>query len=1009
MRALSRAIRLALSATAVFINESVSAAASSSFPAIYNSEKGTNQLLTPEAALRQMSLPRGFNATVFAGEPDVQQPIAIAFDERGRLWVVENYTYAESKVNFDERLRDRIVIFEDTDGDGRFDKRTVFWDQAQKLTSIELGFGGVWALCAPNLIFIPDRNHDDVPDGPPEILLDGWNDGPVRHNIVNGLRWGPDGWLYGRHGIMATSLVGAPTSAESNRQKINCGIWRYHPTRKVFEVVAHGTTNPWGMDYDDYGEMFFINTVIGHLWHVIPGAHYKRMYGEDFDVHTYELIDQHADHYHWDTGKSWQDSRDAKGEHGPLGGGHAHSGLMIYLGDNWPEIYRNTLFTINLHGRRLNNDRLERFGSGYTGRHQADLFQTRDPWFRAVELGYGPDGGVFVADWSDVGECHDNDGVHRTSGRIYKLFYGQPRATGIFDLSKLSDSELVKLQLHRNDWYVRQARRILQERAAEGRDMRPVHLLLRDLFAKQNDIPRKLRVMWTLAVTGGDSIDWLIEHTKNPDEHIRAWAVRRLTEETPVKQRIAQLLAHQAGTEPSGLVRLYLASALQRLAVAERRELAMALLTDRRNAEDHNLPLMIWYGTEPLVRADPSWAVAALGQTASPLWRQFVARRLTEDLDANPAPVNALVKAAADFPAAIRLDILRGMKNATRGWRKAAQPSAWNQLVQRASADSNDETAKHLRELSTIFGDGRALAELQTIALDDSADPETRREAARSVLQSRAGDLGLFLENLLTNKITMAIAVKALASLDQPDAPARALSYYPQLSREERAQVTDALASRAAAAKELLGVIAAGKIPRTEITPYHARQIASLGDSNITQQLSLLWGEVRRTPEEKARVIAAHKTALTADRLKTAHRGKGRAIFQQTCAACHRLYGEGGTIGPDLTGSGRQNLDYLLENIIDPNAMVPVDFRMSEVKLKDERTLNGVVGNTTERTVTLQTMTEKMVLERKDVSEIRHSSASLMPEGLLDTLPPDQVRDLIAYLMSPDQVSLLDK
>src|SRR5690606_10720756 len=210
-----------------------------------------NPLTDAEQSLRSIALPEGFNATLFASEPQVQQPIAIAFDARGRLWVAENYTYAEGALNFDTSLSDRIVILEDSDGDGRADKRTVFWDRAEKLTSIEIGHGGVWALCAPNLLFIPDADGDDRPDGEPIVMLDGWNAHEVRHNIVNGLRWGPDGWLYGRHGILATSLIGPPGTPDSLRTPINCGVWRFHPTRHVFEAVAHGTTNPWGADWED--------------------------------------------------------------------------------------------------------------------------------------------------------------------------------------------------------------------------------------------------------------------------------------------------------------------------------------------------------------------------------------------------------------------------------------------------------------------------------------------------------------------------------------------------------------------------------------------------------------------------------------------------------------------------------------------------------------------------------------------------------------------------------------
>src|SRR5205823_3509999 len=191
--------------------------------------------------------------------------------------------------------RDRILVFEDTNGDGRFNKRTVFWDRAYNLSGIQIGNGGVWACCAPHLLFIPVKEGGLVPNGKPEVVLDGWNT-KIKHNIVNGLTWGPDGWLYGCHGILAESRPAPPGTPDEQRPRLNCGIWRYHPMRKTFEVVCHGTTNPWGLDFDEHGEAFFINCVIGHLWHMIPGAHYKRMYGLDYNRYAYDLIDATSDH-----------------------------------------------------------------------------------------------------------------------------------------------------------------------------------------------------------------------------------------------------------------------------------------------------------------------------------------------------------------------------------------------------------------------------------------------------------------------------------------------------------------------------------------------------------------------------------------------------------------------------------------------------------------------------------------------------------------------------------------
>ncbi|MBW3541637.1 MAG: dehydrogenase, partial [Planctomycetes bacterium] len=241
--------------------------------------------LSPQETPGQMSLPEGFHATLFAREPDVVQPIAFTFDDRGRVWVVECLSYPDWHVE-GTGGRDRVLILEDTNGDGRSDKRTVFWDKGANLTGIEFGFGGVWLCATPNLIFIPDRDADDRPDAEPEVVLDGW-DLEARHNVFNGLTWGPDGWLWGLNGILSNSLVGDPDLPDEQRTPLNCGVWRMHPVTRDFEVVASGTTNPWGLDFDKHGNAFITNCVIKHLFHVVPGGHYDRMFGQDLNPYVY--------------------------------------------------------------------------------------------------------------------------------------------------------------------------------------------------------------------------------------------------------------------------------------------------------------------------------------------------------------------------------------------------------------------------------------------------------------------------------------------------------------------------------------------------------------------------------------------------------------------------------------------------------------------------------------------------------------------------------------------------
>ncbi len=993
------------------------------FPVPYNTEPDTNSAPMPAAQVAaQMKLPPGFKATVFAAEPDVQNPIALAWDARGRLWVAENYTYAERATKFDLRLRDRVLIFEDAKGDGHFTSRKVFTDEVQMLTSVEVGRGGVWLMCPPQLIFIPTANGGDKPTGPAEVVLDGFTPPAENyHNFANGLRFGPDGWLYGRCGASAPGEIGAPGTPKDARIPLRGTMWRYHPTRKVFEALSSGCTNPWGHDWDEHGELFFINTVNGHLWHGISGAHYVRPHTIDPNPRIYELIDQHADHWHFDTAQDWSKSRDGAAD--ALGGGHAHIGMMIYQGDNWPAEYRGRLFTVNMHGRRTNQEILERSGSGYVGHHGQDFFIVPDKWFRGMELTCGPDGGVYVADWSDTGECHESTGVHRTSGRIYKITHGEPKRPAAADLIKLSVNELVQLHTHGNEWFVRQARLQLVEHASTKSESGAATKELRALFSQAKNPVHQLRALWSLYTLGATDEAFLLAQLRHPDEHVRAWAVRLLTDKLPLDtvmsdpgfdsgrsvspiNDVPKLLTQAAKSDPSALVRLTLASSLQRLPVTQRAALAAALVAHKEDAADHNLPALIWYGLIPVGNTQPGLLVSLAGQCELPLTRKLIARRLAEDIEKQPALVNSLLQLASTKPEFFQADILAGLADGLAGWRKATKPAAWDALAKLVERSTNTALRDRVRDLSVVFGDGRALDEVKRVALAKDGDMNARKAALQTLIESRPPDLRAICEQLLGVRFLNIVAVRGLAQFDDPAIGEKLAKSYRNFHPSERPAVMDTLVSRPAFARALLAELAAGKIPRADASAFHARQIRSFNDPALNAQLGKAWGELREAAADKRAFISKLKTQLTPEVFAKADKRAGRALFNVACASCHRLYGQGGEVGPDLTGAGRDNLDYLLDNIADPSAVVSADFRMTVANLKDGRTLNALIAARTERTLTLKTMTETLTIQRGDVESLQESSLSLMPEGLLESLTPEQQRDLLAYLMHKSQVPL---
>lgn len=994
------------------------AAAGASFPTPYNSEQDTASFALPaEEAAAALALPEGFRAQVFAAEPDINNPIALAWDARGRLWVAENYTYAEHTLRFDPALRDRILVFEG-DGRGRFASRRVFADDLQRLTSVEIGHGGVWLTCPPQLLFIPDRDRDAVPDGPPVVILDGF-DVPTEshHTVTNGLKFGPDGWLYGRCGSSSPGEVGAPGTEPRARVPLRGSMWRYHPQRRIFETLSGGTTNPWGHDWDRHGELFFVNTVNGHVWHGITGAHFQRTPYPNLQV--YALLDHHADHWHFNTGEGWKSSRD--GAANALGGGHAHVGMMIYQADHFPAEYRDRLFTLNFHGRRANQELLARSGSGYVVRHRADLFVSGDTWFRGQEIACGPDGGVFVLDWSDTGECHEATGVHRTSGRIFKLTHGEPARPEITDVARLDLPALVRLHTHRNEWFVRQARLELTARATSGGNVAGAALLLRELFDGEPDAASKLRALWTLHTIGAASEEFLRGLLRHESEHVRTWAIRLLSdawpldtvlsrrpprpEATPDRALLAEFVA-LAKSDSSGLVRLALASVLQRLPPEARAPLAIALVARSEDVDDHNLPLMLWYALIPVAEALPHVLPQVAAASEWPLTRRLIARRLAEDLEKNPDGLGALVRLAASRPARFQVDILEGMSEGLRGWRRAPKPSGWDELADGLAGSAEVSVRERVRDLNLLFGDGRALDEVRGVALDAKAELSSRQAALRALIASRLPDLRQVCERLLSVRGLNAIAIQGLAEFDDPSIGTRIAASFRTFFPSDREAVISLLVTRPAFAQALLAEVEGGRIPRAAVTPYHARQIRAFGDPELARRLAAVWGEAREPAADKRALIASLKAEVTPEKLAAADKSAGRVVYTALCQACHTLHGEGGQIGPDLTGSGRGNLDYLLENIVDPNAIVSADFRLRSITLRDGRVLNGFVSARTARTLTLKTMSESVTVELAEVTSQQDMPHSLMPEGLLESIGVQEQVELLAYLLHPNQVPL---
>ena len=554
--------------------------------------------LTAEQTAQKLKVPPGFKVQVVASEPEVVQPIAMSIDDRGRIWVVTNTNYPKCP----GEPKDSILIFEDTDGDGKSDKRTVFYDKLTFSSGIEVGFGGVWVGAPPNLLFFPDKDGDDKPDSEPEKVLDGWG-WEDTHETLNDFIWGPDGWLYGTQGVFTQSNVGKPGAKDAERTPINAGVWRFHPQTRAFERWAEGASNQWGVDWNDQGEAFFEACVIPHMWHAIQGARYQRQAGRHFNPHTYDDIKTIA----------WGRYEKA-----------AYAGMMVYLGDLFPPEWRNTLFFHDIHMNKQRNERVARKGSGYKSEKNIDFIVSEDKWWRPLSPQYGPDGSVFINDWYDKVPCHQQrDFTDRSNGRLYKVTTDAVKPVNV-NLAKATDAQLVEYQLHRNDWYVRHARRILQERGLSAETV----AALEKIALEHADDTRQLRGLWALHAGGKLSEATGLKALKSASEYVRGWAVTLLCEGQKPSQAVLDAMATLAKSDPSQLVRLRIASALQRVPIEQRWPILMELAAHAEDAKDQNLPLMIWYAAEPAVGASPDKAAEFLAACQIPKIQEYITRRM---------------------------------------------------------------------------------------------------------------------------------------------------------------------------------------------------------------------------------------------------------------------------------------------------------------------------------------------------------------------------------------------
>ncbi|MGI9458270.1 MAG: PVC-type heme-binding CxxCH protein [Aeoliella sp.] len=956
------------------------------------------KFLTPEEAVAEMTVPEGFQVNAFAAEPMITQPMAFCWDHRGRLWIAENRDYESRQTGFSASGDSRILILEDTDRDGVADKRTVFAEGIPFPAAMAIGFDGLWLGAPPNLLFIPDRNADDQADVDDiEVRLTGWGIRD-RHETINSFHWGPDGWLYGLQGFATPSKVGKPAGKgkiykhnepfpkdiefAGEPTDINGGVWRYHPTQDRFEVVAHGFSNPWGIDYDRKGNLFITACVIPHLWHVIPGGIYHRQGGSHFNPYVYNDIKTIADHRHRS----------------------AHGGARIYQSDAFPPKYQDRIFMANIHEHAVLTDILEPRASGFVGRHGDDFLLANNAQWIGFSMEIGPDGSVYVLDWHDADIC-GTEVLNKNTGRVFRISPEQSSLKSwpnrYADLEKLSDAHLVQLQLSESGWHARHARTILQHRSAKGVLESKTRETLQQMFAEQTDGDLRLRAMWALHVTGGIDEQQLIQALSDDDEHVRAWGIQLLCEDQGPSAMVLQRFAVMAKEDPSPVVRLYLAAALQRMPLADRWPILQQLVLHDQDAADHNLPKMIWFGLEPGVVKDSERALQIAAISRLPVLTRYVARRLT---DANQ--LDAVVNAIAHFKSnESQLQLLYGLRDGLEGEVNVGAPKDWATVYEQLQA-SGGEASRLALQLSQQFGDTIATTALLKTLKSAKAPVEHRRQALRALAGQRLPELEPILLSLLENEELQRDAIRAAANLNTKRLGKAMLDKYPKLSDESKLDVVHSMATRSSYGRQLTDAIETGHVPRRDVPTYIARVLQRVVGNGFLE----VWGPIETLAVDQKAAFEKYRRLLSDDAFSNADLRNGRAIFNRTCLSCHRLYGEGGAVGPDITGADRSNLEYLLGNIITPSAIIQDAYRMEMVLTDEGRVYSGISAGENERQLRLRVADQKepIVIAKSMIESRELASISMMPSGMLETLTAEEVIDLITYLRTRKQVPLPD-
>lgn len=993
------------------------------------------QGFAPEEAARRMSAADGFQVQLVASEPLVRQPVAIEFDDRGRLWVIQYLQYPNpegltrvevdrfSRTKYDRvpkppphgpRGADRITILKDTDGDGQMDRGRDFVNGLNLASGMAFGHGGVFVLNVPYLLFYPDRDRDDVPDSDPQVLLSGFGMEDA-HSVANSLTWGPDGWLYGCQGSTVTANI--------RGIEFQQGVWRYHPTTDEFELFCEGGGNAWGLDFDRRGNLLYSTNYGGFvLVHGVQGGYFVKSFAKHGGLHN-----PHAYGFFEHT------------PHRNFQGGHVTVGGLVYQGDNFPESFRGKYIAGDLLGHGVYWHNLDARGSTFETSHGGELLISGDTWFAPTDVTTGPDGAIYVADWSDARTAHPDPDADwdRSNGRIYRIAASGPSAASgtpsaePIDFAKLSEGDLLRLHQHRNQWHVRRARQELARRGNQS-----LAKPLREQALTAEDETAALEALWSLQVIGSFDEPLAARLLDSPHPAVRGWTVRLLGDRGAVTAELAERLDELAEQEPTVEVRQYLACMAARLPATQAMPIINANIIRDIDGDDPYLPLLWWWAVE---RHSVSAREEVLRRFTRPsLWRsrlgrEFLLPRLVRRYTAEATPagwdsVVQLLSTAPNQDPGKKSDKESGKKSdkeSDRGLREALWPSVlqgWQEAGGEAAERFRREVAPThplsrmalnawkaqpanttLQRFAIALGHRDPAAAAQREAFDPRTASDRRVELLQA-LQSRHDRTLVepLLELVAADEPleVRSMALQLLAGFDHPEIGHRLMKLHQSSAPEPlQSQIRDVLLSRPGAARLWLSAVDRGEIPAAATSLEQVRRVALLEDPELDALVTKHWGKLQAATDEE---LLAEVRRLNNDlRVGGGDAAAGRGLFKQHCATCHQLFGEGTALGPDLTSANRQDRNFLLISLVDPSSVIRKEYVSVVIQTTDGRVLTGIPVSRDDSAVALRdAKSNQIVVPAAEVETLHESPISLMPGELYRLLTPQQLRNLFAYLQS---------